>query len=75
MTPKFPYQVKYDYMERYTSSFETWPEALAHGIELRNRYASDPGIYRNLSVSIYNVDRMDQDSYGLTEEQKAEWNQ
>lgn len=71
MSTKLPYRVQYDYMERYSANFGSWAEALAFARNLRDIYKAKK--MKNLTVSIYNENLCDENSYGLTEEQQEEW--
>lgn len=65
------YRVRWGYMERSECCLNTFPEALAFA--RRKRAANAKETYK--SVSIYNDDKADQDSYGLTAQEQEEWQQ
>ena len=69
MSHPFPYAVHFGYMEASTIRCATFEMALKVARQKKALHAKDQ--YK--SVSIYNENRAVGDSYGLTEEERAEW--
>jgi hypothetical protein len=65
----FPYIVRFGYQEASSIRCATFEMALKVARQKKALHAKDQ--YK--SVSIYNEDRADGDSYGLTEEERAQW--
>jgi hypothetical protein len=63
------YKVTHGLYEAHRADFANWPQALEFARNMRKLYKAKP--YH--TVSIYNTDRADQDSYGLTEAERTEW--
>ena len=67
--PPDTYTVRHGWMEQSSRRFDSFAEALAFARRKRAEYVKDG----RLTVSIYNDNKADQDSYGLSDAESQEW--
>lgn len=65
------YRVEHGWQEQKWEEFPTWEQALLFGRGMRRVYRSLGD--KRYTVSIYNQDKRDEGTTGLTDEQRAEW--